>query len=353
MKNLFAAAVLFAAVAPALAHDGPRVFVANDQGVLRTYLGNNNEDSTSFVPTTIFTQEMVDEDGFPSFSVDFPGFQVNEQVGGIPSGQNYRFGFNIAGPLRYFDYDSTHHTGWFPTVADYFASATDVPQMAISPNSGIVGASTKITGDGPVSGFNFFVYNAPGDHGHVFFNLSADGHLSGNVITNPGGPDGVYALPLQLTSSAGLASPTFWILFGYQIAPTQLDDAYYSASTWGFDLGHNPAALPGDANGNGYIDSDDFALTDRGVNRLAPRWSDGDFNSDGIVNSADYLIVDASFAQQSGGLSAQLVAQRESQFGAAYVADLLAAVPEPSTAALLAMVAIAGAASRRGRRRPA
>jgi hypothetical protein len=60
-----------------------------------------------------------------------------------------------------------------------------------------------------------------------------------------------------------------------------------------------PSTLPGDANRNGVIDRDDFALTDRGLAKGLTGWSNGDFNGDDAVTPADLAILNASFAAQS------------------------------------------------------
>jgi hypothetical protein len=113
------------------------------------------------------------------------------------------------------------------------------------------------------------------------------------------------------------------------------------------------AGLPGDANMNGRIDPDDFALIDRGFARNLPPgtagWTDGDFNYDGVVDVADYLLADTSYGHQGGTFSPGFLAGRGAEFGDAYVAQLVAAVPEPSVAGCgLAVVA----ALARRRRRP-
>lgn len=104
----------------------------------------------------------------------------------------------------------------------------------------------------------------------------------------------------------------------------------------------------GDANLDGKISSDDYALLDRGAAKGLATWSFGDFNYDGVVNSADYLLIDTTYALQSGGsLSPSLLAQREAQFGQAYVSTLLSSVPEPS---MLGAVMLAAIPARRRRR---
>lgn len=87
--------------------------------------------------------------------------------------------------------------------------------------------------------------------------------------------------------------------------------------------------LFGDANLDDRIDADDYALIDRGYAAHLTGWSNGDFNSDGVVNAADYLIIDTAYGQAQS-FSPAFLSQRQSQFGPAYVSQLLASIPEPS-----------------------
>jgi hypothetical protein len=88
----------------------------------------------------------------------------------------------------------------------------------------------------------------------------------------------------------------------------------------------------GDANMDGRIDADDYALIDRGYLRKLSGWTSGDFNGDNQVNAADYVYIDAALAAEQGGvISAALVSQREAQFGQAYVDALTAAIAGTSS----------------------
>ena len=73
--------------------------------------------------------------------------------------------------------------------------------------------------------------------------------------------------------------------------------------------------LAGDANLDGVIGPDDFALIDRGAAMGLSGWSNGDFDEDGDVDSADYSIINNAFAQQNG-------------------AGLMGVVPEPAGVAI-------------------
>ncbi|HZZ43529.1 MAG TPA: dockerin type I repeat-containing protein [Tepidisphaeraceae bacterium] len=99
--------------------------------------------------------------------------------------------------------------------------------------------------------------------------------------------------------------------------------------------------LSGDINFDGKIDADDYAILDKNFAKHTtdPHWSDGDFNYDGSITSADYLLIDRAFAQQ-GPLAPEFLSERESEFGSAYVTELLASLPEPSLAAVLIVLPI-------------
>jgi Dockerin type I domain len=89
--------------------------------------------------------------------------------------------------------------------------------------------------------------------------------------------------------------------------------------------------IPGDVNGDGLLNADDYALIDRGYAAGLTGHVNGDLNGDGVVNAADFLIIDTAFAKANGDiLSPDFLAERDAQFGAGYVAELEAAVPEPT-----------------------
>jgi hypothetical protein len=87
--------------------------------------------------------------------------------------------------------------------------------------------------------------------------------------------------------------------------------------------------LIGDANLDGTLNADDYTLIDKGFAQSGSLWTQGDFNYDGIVDQNDYLLIDRAF-YQAQGFSPGFLAQRESQFGDAYIQQLLTSIPEPS-----------------------
>jgi hypothetical protein len=93
--------------------------------------------------------------------------------------------------------------------------------------------------------------------------------------------------------------------------------------------------LTGDANLDGLLTPDDYALLDHGYATNGSFWQQGDFNYDGQVTPADYLLLDTTFFRQAPGFSPGFLSHRESRFGPTYVHQLLTAIPEPSALACL------------------
>ena len=125
----------------------------------------------------------------------------------------------------------------------------------------------------------------------------------------------------------------------------------------------------GDANFSGTVTFDDYVKIDTGFNQQLTGWLNGDFNYSGNVSFDDYVLIDTAFNQQNGTLgravdwisgddrsSAGLdtpgmseVLGHLDQFGGAYASAFLAAVPEPTSLALLVVPAVASMVRRRRR----
>jgi hypothetical protein len=179
-----------------------------------------------------------------------------------------------------------------------------------------------------------------------------------------------------ITSSAAAANPTHNTTLGVltgaefhsaQGAAAQFDNSPVSETdvlvkyTW-----------YGDTDFNGKVNFDDYVRTDNGFNNHLTGWFNGDFDLNNVVNFDDYVLIDLAFNTQSGTLrralsfldgtdsSARqmdappldLVEQHLWQFGDAYAAGFLAAVPEPATVvAPLYLLAVIVAPRRHRRRR--
>ena len=126
----------------------------------------------------------------------------------------------------------------------------------------------------------------------------------------------------------------------------------------------------GDANFDGRVTFDDYVKIDTGFNTHLTGWLNGDFNYSGAVNFDDYVLIDISFNQQNGTLgravdwisgddrtaagldnsAVEMMLGHLEQFGSAYGAAFLAAVPEPgSTMLALCVPALVGMFRRRRR----
>jgi hypothetical protein len=163
----------------------------------------------------------------------------------------------------------------------------------------------------------------------VALSIAAGGSLdiAGNtlLLSTPVATLRQYLRDGRLFSSNALADP------GHDLALAYLVDSATDAITV-------KTTFYGDANLDGAIDADDYALLDRGFAAHAGTWQAGDFDYDGQVTSADYLLIDRAFFDQAQGFGPGFLAMREAQFGGAYVSALLASVPEPSLVACVVVL---------------
>jgi hypothetical protein len=214
----FAALLLPAALASA--HDGPRIWVDSISGRLVTLASDDDFDPTAYYPSRVFSAEL--EFFFGIYTTEFPGFEV-PRSGSLGSEvlRDQPLSFSLAGELLYLN----PTTGRLQPISAAFTSPA--PQMAVS-----MGADFRITSSLPQPGFEFFTFTGIGDHAHLAFTLLGDGTSAG------GGPDGVYALPLQLHATGLGDSLPFFILLGKNIPES--DPLFRAARNEAYRLTQGP-----------------------------------------------------------------------------------------------------------------
>jgi hypothetical protein len=200
MRTSTFAILVLSTAASVSAHEGPRFWLGSSAGRVVAFTSDNDFDPTQYAPSRLFTAQF--EEFFGVFTTVFPGFEVRQTGGNVANGTT--FTFNIAGPALYYDEQAQA----FVTTAQMFGPPAPgpVPQLAVS-----LGSNIRSTSTGPVSGFAFFTFNAPGDHSHLAYTLLGDG------VTASDGPPGVYALQLNLTAGGLAASDTFYLLIGKDV----------------------------------------------------------------------------------------------------------------------------------------
>lgn len=233
-----AAATLSTGAATVHAHEGPRIWIGNEGGTITTFKSDNDLEPSLYTPSRIFSTEL--NEFFGIYTTEFPGYEIRQDGGDVSPGTI--FGFNLAGPLLYFDAPSQSYV----TVEQAFGppGPGPVPQMAVS-----LGASIRVTGSGSVAGFPFFVFNGIGDHSHLSYTLLGDGASAVD------GPTGVYALPMNLTSGAIAPSMVYYLLIGKGVS--QSDPLFVEA----LEIAHDtlvPSLILGDMNCDAALTLDDI-----------------------------------------------------------------------------------------------
>jgi autotransporter-associated beta strand protein len=103
--------------------------------------------------------------------------------------------------------------------------------------------------------------------------------------------------------------------------------------------------LYGDANLDGVVSGADFTILAENLGKPASAWDQGDFNYDGVVSGADFTLLVSNLGMNANGASVQVLPADFAAIDAFAAANgLMADVPEPATASVLAigLVAILG-----------
>jgi fibronectin-binding autotransporter adhesin len=104
----------------------------------------------------------------------------------------------------------------------------------------------------------------------------------------------------------------------------------------------------GDANLDGVVSGDDFAILVGNLGKSAAAWDKGDFNYDGVVSGNDFALLVANLGKASNGADVTLPAADLAAIDAFAAANgLMADVPEPASAGLLIVAGLGVLARRR------
>ena len=273
MIRLLVIAALLASAASA--HEGPRIWLGIDRGSVTTFGSDNDLDPTVYTPQRVFHSEF--ESLFGIQTTEFPGFEVRQFGGNVPS--DTTFAFDLAGPALYYDQSSDA----FVSVAAQFGATA--PQLALS-----LGADLLVTGSGPIEGFDFFTFYEIGDHSHLSFTLLGDG------VSPINGPEGVYAISLTFSAASFGGSLPIFLLIGNGV---EHDDPLFESAIAAAD--RLVVDCVGDLNGDQTVDLTDLAtlLANFGVGSGAGP-AMGDVDGDGDVDLTDLAMLLAKFGTGCG-----------------------------------------------------
>lgn len=204
MKNALALSFVSLAALPAYAGLAPHVGdvgVKFENGRIITTIVEEAEegrDGELGLPQRVFDSDLGTIE-FGPFGNDEPGYTSDELPAGV------QLGFNIRAALKKWD-----GSGFVVTDAT----------LQLGQFVGTPGETTRQTGAGFVSGFDFVTVDNTG---------FIDEHLS-HILSGPGGTDpanGVYLLELELTTTApGIApSEPYWIVFNLNLDQSVQDEA--------------------------------------------------------------------------------------------------------------------------------
>lgn len=225
----------------AIAHPGPRIWLGIEEGKIVTYSSDNDTAPTLFTPSQVFLagglENAASGDGqlrrassdpsnpsYNTWTTNWPGHQAVPSTNGFSTSN--QLSYQITDALWVFDGNN------FVSVEDHFGASAPQVRIAVNqPNPDPSGPSTiTVTTDtagGAVEGDTFFYYGNDTTHAHPRYTLLGDGAMPGN------GPDGIYALTLQLTAPGLVASDPYVLLMAknYSLNDPLYQQAIASAST--------------------------------------------------------------------------------------------------------------------------
>lgn len=312
MTRLTTTLLLLLSTPAAFAHDGPRVWIGNDNGITRTFTSDDDLDPSTYTPSRIFNATLPPF--FGVYTTEFPGYEVRRDGGSVPA--DTLFGFKVAGPLLMLEPAQNR----LRPTAQIFTSSP-APQLGIT-----LANTTLVTSTGVQDGFDFFNFSGIGDHAHLSFTL-----LGENNSPTASTPDGVYVMPMLLTSSRLERSDWYFLVLDKNGTESHISQAR--------SLAHQmEIAPPGDTNFDGQVNFDDLLTLAQGYGATGGKWwANGDFDFNGNVNFDDLLTL-----AQNYGTGAVLSDSFQTDWALAQ-----SVVPEPAT--LFSACGFAATARRRRR----
>jgi hypothetical protein len=264
----------------AFAHDGPRVWVTAQDGRIVTETSDDDFDPTTYSPAQVFTGEL--SQFFGTFTTQFPGYESPRDDSGA-IGDGTWVGFKIAGPLL----TPNANASRLVATTTRFAGELAIPQLAVTfPDapSSQQAAYTRYTSAGVVAGYDFT--NTITEHSHLAYTFLGDG-----TSATASGPDGVYVLPMVLTSPSLATSKWFFLTFKKGATDLATQQAAGLAQTMA-------DARPGDTNFDGAVDFTDLVTLAQNYGQPAGQWwATGDFNFDGAVTFDDLVPLAQNYGQ--------------------------------------------------------
>jgi fibronectin-binding autotransporter adhesin len=167
---------------------------------------------------------------------------------------------------------------------------------------------------------------------------TVDSTIRGYLVSGYAG--GTLTGKTGITSSTAAANPGFAV--GYADGA---DGVVAGLSSGQLELKYTRY---GDANLDGVVSGDDFAILVGNLGKSAAAWDKGDFNYDGVVSGNDFALLVANLGKASNGADVTLPAADLAAIDAFAAANgLMADVPEPASAGLLLVAGVGMLARRR------
>ena len=181
-------------------------------------------------------------------------------------------------------------------------------------SQGTLSGSGAVDGDLDTEGLIEVMANSVTDHDLITFTGSAS--LAGSIAVELGFVP-TLGSELVIIDAVGGVTGMFDEVLGVDVIVSgQATVVDYTATTVRLFT-----TLPGDANVDGAVDGSDFLIWNANKFTNTPGWRNGDFNADGTIDGQDFLIWN-NFKFQA--------------------VDRIAAVPEPSSSAMLALLLVFG-----------